>query len=89
MPIGLHRPLFSMFMAWSSDSFKANIDNAKVWISEKAPYPPPLPPGEGWGEGVSNEPLPAHPSILGRQPKLISLAAGFVRPPFFRPFARN
>ncbi len=23
----------------------------------------PLPPGEGWGEGVSNEPLTAHPSI--------------------------
>jgi hypothetical protein len=24
----------------------------------------PLPPGEGWGEGVSNEPLPAHPCIF-------------------------
>ena len=36
-----------------------------VWINEQVKiHQPPLPSGEGWGEGISNEPLPADPSIF-------------------------
>jgi len=36
--------------------------DGKISINE---HQLPLPPGEGWGEGISNESLPAHPSITG------------------------
>jgi|GEM_PF-1426050 len=45
-------------------------------------HQPPLPPGEGWGEGVSNESLPAHPfikthpSLRAPDDRLLSPAGG-------------
>jgi len=37
---------------------------AGIWINEQVKiHQPPLPSGEGWGEGIANEPLPADPSI--------------------------
>jgi len=46
------------------------LESSHLGINEQVKiHQLPLPaPGEGWGEGISNEPLPAHPAIATRKP---------------------
>jgi hypothetical protein len=61
-----HKParMVDRVKAANADTFarKPGSTMADIGINEQVKlYQPPLPPGVVWGEGISNEPLPAHP----------------------------